>query len=279
MSVKITALSENISDNPELLPDFGLSLYIEINDKTILLDTGSTGKCLNNAEKLGFDLSKLDAVVLSHGHFDHTDGLVNLIENGIKTVPVYFNRYMFCERYWRRTDDGDYYFPTMSGLSPSYLQRNKITFKGLCGDVYRLFADEDAYILSNIERVCDFEEICPDDYIKSGGGFIVDTYRDECVLVIDLGNDLAVLTGCGHHGVINICRYASKVFGKPVSAFIGGTHLAAFGSERIEKTVSALKNLDLKILAAGHCTGPEAMSAFKALPFFIPLHTGTKINL
>ena len=65
MSVKITALSENISDNPELLPDFGLSLYIEINDKTILLDTGSTGKCLNNAEKLGFDLSKLDAVVLS----------------------------------------------------------------------------------------------------------------------------------------------------------------------------------------------------------------------
>ena len=69
------------------------------------------------------------------------------------------------------------------------------------------------------------------------------------------------------------------MFGKPVSAFIGGTHLAAFGSERIEKTVSALKDLDLKILAAGHCTSPEAMSAFKALPFFVPLHTGTKINL
>lgn len=279
MSVTVTALSENISENPELEADFGLSLHIKVNNKSILLDAGSTGKCLDNANILGIDLSKSDAIVLSHGHFDHTDGIVKLIDNGITNVPVYFNRYAFCERYWYKKDDGDYYFPTMSGLSPSYLQRNKVPFRGICTDVYKLFEDEEVYILSGIERVCDFEEICPDDYIKSNNEFIVDTYKDESILVIISDGELIVLTGCGHHGVINICRYAEKTFSLPVKAFIGGTHLVAFGPERTEKTIKELQKLNFKTFAVGHCTGPYAMKAFEVLKSFTPLHTGTKLKL
>lgn len=278
MSVKVTVLSENISENPELEADFGLSLHIKINDRSILLDAGSTGKCLDNAKKLGIDLSSLDAAVLSHGHFDHTDGIVKLIENGITNVPLYFNRYMFCERYWYKKDDGDYYFPTMSGLSYSYLQRNKVPFKGVCTDVFKIFDDEEVYILSGIKRTCPFEEICPDDFIKTNGEFDVDTYKDECVLVIVSEDGLIVLTGCGHHGVVNICEYAAKTFGLPVKAFIGGTHLAAFDHERTEKTLEAIKNSSIKTFAAGHCTGPDAMETFKELPSFVPLHTGTVLD-
>lgn len=91
--LKITALAENISENELLSADFGLSLYIEFGGKKILLDTASTGKCLENAEKLGINLHSLDAIVLSHGHFDHTDGAVSLIENGITDTPVYISRY------------------------------------------------------------------------------------------------------------------------------------------------------------------------------------------
>ena len=71
MLITVTALSENISENPELEADFGLSIHIKINNKSILLDAGSTGKCFDNAKKLGIELSKLDAILLSHGHFDH----------------------------------------------------------------------------------------------------------------------------------------------------------------------------------------------------------------
>lgn len=279
MPVTITALSENISDDSRLQADFGLSLHIKTDRKSIMLDTGSTGKCLENANALGIDLSKLDAILLSHGHFDHTDGMTRLIENKITDVPVYFNRYMFCERYWRKKDNGNYYFPTMSGLSPQYLQRERIPFTGVCDDVFRLFPDEEIYILSNIERTCPFEDICPDDVIKINNEFVTDDYRDECVLAVDIGDGIAVMTGCGHHGVINICTYAQKVLGKPVKAFIGGTHLAAFDFERTEKTIAELKKSSLKLLAAGHCTGPQAMEAFSQLDFFVPLRTGTKINL
>lgn len=279
MSITVTALSENISENPELEADFGLSIHIKINNKSILLDAGSTGKCFDNAKKLGIELSKLDAILLSHGHFDHTDGIVRLIENGITNVPLYFNRYMFCERYWYKKDDGDYYFPTMSGLSPSYLQRHRVPFKGVCTDVYKMFDDEEIYILSGIERTCPFEEICPDDYIKTNGEFSVDTYCDESILVIVSDGELIVLTGCGHHGVINICSYASKVFGLPVKAFIGGTHLLAFGPERTDKTLEAIKNSSIRTFAVGHCTGPDAMRKFESLPSFVPLHTGTVLNL
>ena len=276
MSVTVTALSENISENSTLEADFGLSLHISVNGRSIMLDAGSTGTCLENAKKLGIDLSSLDAIVLSHGHFDHTDGALHLIENGITNIPLYFNRYMFSERYWYKKDDGDYYFPTMTGLSPHYLKRTRVPFMGVCSSVFQLF--EGVYILSNIERTCPFEEICPDDVIKSGNEFITDDYRDECVLALDGGDGLIVLTGCGHHGVINICTYAQKMLQKPVKAFIGGTHLAAFGSERTLKTIEALKKLELKLLAVGHCTGPAAMEAFKQLGIFTPLHTGTKIN-
>ena len=187
--LKITALAENISENELLSADFGLSLYIEFGGKKILLDTASTGKCLENAEKLGINLHSLDAIVLSHGHFDHTDGAVSLIENGITDTPVYISRYAFSERYWHRTDDGEFYFPTMAGISPAYLQRKHVPFRALCTDSYEL--GENIYILSNISRSCEFEAVCPDDFVKVGNDYVIDDYRDECVLVLDMGDGLA----------------------------------------------------------------------------------------
>ena len=198
MSVTVTALSENISENSALEADFGLSLHISVNGRSIMLDAGSTGTCLENAKKLGIDLSSLDAIVLSHGHFDHTDGILCLIENGISNIPLYFNRYMFSERYWYKKDDENYYFPTMSGLSPQYLKRMRVPFMGVCDSIFQLF--DGVYILSNIERTCPFEEICPDDVIKSGNEFITDDYRDECVVALDDGDGLIILTGCGRDG-------------------------------------------------------------------------------
>ena len=92
MPITITALSENISDDSRLCADFGLSLHIQTDRRSIILDTGSSGKCFDNAKTLGIDLSKTDAVVLSHGHFDHTDGILRLTESNSLNAPLYFSR-------------------------------------------------------------------------------------------------------------------------------------------------------------------------------------------
>ncbi|MBN2439440.1 MAG: MBL fold metallo-hydrolase, partial [Deltaproteobacteria bacterium] len=86
--LKITALVENTSPNPDLFTESGLSLYIETADKRILFDTGVTGKIIDNAEKLNVSLDKIDLCVISHGHFDHTGGLINFLKLNAK-APVY----------------------------------------------------------------------------------------------------------------------------------------------------------------------------------------------
>ena len=83
MSTKITVLSENLSFDPNLEADFGISLWVETNGHSFLMDTGTSGKCLENAKKLNIDLATAEAIVFSHGHCDHTNGLIHLAEEGI----------------------------------------------------------------------------------------------------------------------------------------------------------------------------------------------------
>ena len=99
-------------------------------------------------------------------------------------------------------------------------------------------------------------------------------------VVIEEDDGLILLSGCGHVGLVNICSCAEKRLGKPVKAFIGGTHLMAFPAERTEHTLDYVKHSTIRTLAAGHCTGPTAMIRFaEEIPGFVPVHTGTVIDL
>lgn len=280
MSVKITVLSENQSFIPDLDADFGISLWIECDNISLLMDTGTSGKCFENAGKLGIDLKTAQAIVLSHGHCDHTNGLFHLVRQGITHTPVYLHRYFFNERYWDKVGDGDFYFPTMSGLSPQYLMEHQIPFQAIYQSLHPLFKDAGIWLLSNIPKTSRFESICPTDVIRRGGDYVIDDYRDEMCLVIEQNDGLIILSGCGHTGLVNICTCAQSHFGKPVTAFIGGTHLMAFPPERTEETLNFILKSQIRTLAVGHCTGPYAAERFKnELASYIPLHTGTVITL
>lgn len=280
MSVKITVLSENLSFNPELEADFGISIWVEAHGHSFLMDTGTSGKCLGNAKKLGIDLNHAEAIVLSHGHCDHTNGLFHLADNGLTKTPLYLHRYFFNERYWDKTEDGGYYYPTMTGLSPQYLMQHQIPFKAIYQPLYPLFEDTGIWLMSDIPRTSVFESICPSDVIRRGGDYMVDDYRDEMSVVIEQENGLIIISGCGHIGLVNICTCAEKRLGKPVKAFIGGTHLMAFPADRTEHTMEYIKNSQIRTLAVGHCTGPNAMNRFEAeIPGFVAVHTGTVIDL
>lgn len=280
MSAKITILSENVSFHPELESDFGISIWIETQNHSILMDTGTLGKCFENARKLNIDLSRADAICFSHGHCDHTNGLMHLAEEGITKAPVYLHRYFFNERYWDKVDDGGYYYPTMSALSPQYLMQHQIPFKAIYQPLYPLFDDAKIWLLSDVPRTCIYESICPSDVVRRGGDYVVDDYRDEMSVVIEEEDGLIILSGCGHNGLINICTCAEKRLCKPVKAFIGGTHLMAFPEDRTQHTLEYIRNSSIKTLAVGHCTGPKAMERFaKEVEGFIPVHTGTVIEI
>ncbi len=280
MSAKITVLSENQSFEPNLEADFGISLWVESNNHAFLMDTGTLGKCLENAKKLSIDLTSAEAICFSHGHCDHTNGLIHLANQGITKIPVYLHRYFFNERYWDKADDGGYYYPTMSALSPQYLMQHQIPFKAIYQPLYPLFEDGNIWLMSDVRRTCVYESICPSDVVRRGGDYVVDDYRDEMSIVIEDKDGLIILSGCGHNGLINICTCAENRFGKPVKAFIGGTHLMAFPEERTEHTLNFIKNSNIQTLAVGHCTGPNAMKRFEEeISGFIPIHTGTVIEI
>lgn len=87
MTVKITTLIENNSDNPSLHSEHGLSFYIQVDNTNIIFDTGQSGKFIENADKLNIDLKQTDYVILSHGHYDHSGGFISLI----KEILIYKN--------------------------------------------------------------------------------------------------------------------------------------------------------------------------------------------
>lgn len=279
MAVTLTSLLDNLNPAPNLASEFGFSLYLEAGGRKILFDTGSTGVFCDNAKALGVDLSALDAVVLSHGHFDHARGYTRLVEEGLTHAPLYLHRYFFTERYWHQTALDGLYEPTGSGLSQSYLMRHRVACKGICADVFPLFADAGIYIVANFARQCEFEMADPTNVAKIGGGFVVDDYRDEIALAVELAEGLLVITGCAHAGLVNICQSAAARLGRPVTAFVGGTHLAASPPARAEATLRWVNASALKTLALCHCTGEDARNTFaQGCPACVSLSTGETLT-
>ena len=115
---------------------------------------------------------------------------------------------------------------------------------------------------------------------RRGGALEVDPFPDEAALVLEAGEDLALLSGCAHSGVVSMCRQVSARFGRPVTVFLGGTHLSDSGEERVRYTCARLRELGVRRLGACHCTGAGAMEYFAArFPGFFPVRTGLRISL
>lgn len=278
MTIKVTALIENRTNHPELTAEFGLSLLVEVEDRRILFDTGSSGAFLRNGEALGVDLTDLDAVVLSHGHIDHCRGLKAMVEGGTLTVPLYVHREFFTDRWWDKSDTEGYLEPTSSGLSVSYLLRNNVKLRALSQPVFQPFPGEEIYLISGFRRTCRFEPLDPLDMIFAGGEFRVDEYRDELVLVIRKEEGLVVITGCAHNGMVNICAHAETLFGAPVVAYIGGTHLVPSPVSRALATAEYVNGSSIRTFAACHCTGAEAYRIFEEkCPSFRQFSTGDSL--
>lgn len=279
--MKITVLMENTA--PEgcgLTPEHGLSLYIEYRDRVLLLDAGASGKFADNAQVLGVNLSAVEAAVLSHGHFDHGDGLRRFFQCNSR-APVYV-RPGAAGAYFGAGPEGPRYIGVHRALWREY-QNRFVETTGL----YSLA--EGVWLAGETVHDPVFAGQAADLLFKRGeDDFIPDDYRHEQSLVLEGERGLVVLNSCSHGGIVNIVRSVLDQFpGKRVFAVVGGFHMFGKGESGMNCTqayvfqvAGALRELGVEQLYTGHCTGEPAFALLQNCfgPQCSALSTGQSLN-
>ena len=263
MDIKITTLAENTAD-VGFLAEWGLSMYIEADGVNILFDTGAGIAAVHNAQLFGIDLSKVDKIVLSHGHYDHTGGLREVLMMIKKPIEVIAHPDIWSPKYGRlRQGMGKERYsgmPFQRELLENLGARFNMTAKPV-----RL--SDHFFTTGEIPMLTDYEEIDSGMFDKKTGEMLPDELKDDLSLVIDADYGLVVILGCAHRGIVNTIKQAQKVTGKElIYAAIGGTHLLNAERPRWEKTALDLKAMGVQYLGVSHCTGFEA-SAYLAQEF------------
>ncbi len=260
--MKLTVLTEN-SAGAKFFAEHGLSYIIEHNSKTILFDTGYSNVFLKNAEILDIDINKTtDTVVLSHGHWDHGDGLRFLENKTLITPPN-----SFIKRF-RKNDKSNI------GLVLSY---NELKQKfSIITSKEPYFITDSIIFLGEIPRLNNFESKTTTFVNEKGEP---DFVPDDSALAFIDGNELIVVTGCSHSGICNIIEYAKMVTGiTKVRAVIGGFHLK-FDNKQTQKTIEYFKLNKILKLYPSHCTELPALAAFYNTFNIEQLKTGKILSL
>lgn len=243
--MKISILVENTAGTT-FKAEHGLSYLIEHKNKTILFDTGHSDLFIENATKLGYNLQNdVDLVVLSHGHWDHGNGL-----KYFNNKPLLLHPKSFTKRY-RKADN------TNLGLDTSKEQLS-ITYQLRTSDKPFLI-DPGVLFLGEIPRLKTFEaQTTP--FVDENGD--PDFVPDDSALVIMDHGALNIITGCSHSGICNIIEYAKKVMHcNTVNAVMGGFHLK-HNNEQTKQTVQYFKDNNITHIYPSHCTDLPALAAF-----------------
>lgn len=276
MKFRITILCDNtVGAISGTLGEHGFAALVEWEGGSILFDTGQGNSLLHNALRMNRDLHKVGKVALSHGHCDHTGGLLPLLRNcGGK--EIYAHPAIFSRRY--RVKDTGESFPIGIPYEEHFLRGLGGRFS--LGEQFREIAGG-VFLSGEVPRKTAFEkgdagQFCDD------AGFCADEVPDDQSLVIVSGRGLVLLLGCCHGGVVNTIELAREKTGvENVYAVIGGTHLGYSDQARLDETVRALRGYRINKLYAGHCTGFAASARlFREFPGqFQPAHVGFTIEI
>ena len=274
MQVRITTLSENTAGMPGVIAEWGLSILAETDDLKILMDTGLSISVPHNAPRLGVDLATVDKIVLSHGHYDHTGGLWEVLAKTGK-VEIIAHPDIFAAKYARYGEQARYVgIPfsreALEALASLTLSREPV------------WITEDIVTTGEIPMITEYEEIDPPLRVKEGGELVPDPLRDDRALIIKTDAGLVVITGCAHRGIINTLYHARELTGVDVvHTVVGGTHLFLASEERVLLTAAALREFGVRRLGVSHCTGmPAAMMLAQEFgDIFFFNNTGTRITV
>lgn len=261
-TIRVTVLVENTAYGAGLLAEHGLAFWIEAGSRRVLFDTGQGGVLVHNAFRLSVPLREADAVVLSHGHYDHTGGLAEALK-ARPPIPVYAHpaalepKFMLGPR--RAVREIGMPFPARRAVR-EHAER-LVQTREPTSVVPGLFAT------GPVPRVTDFE--------TTGGDFFLDPecrrpdpLDDDQSVFFESAAGTVVLLGCAHSGVVNTLHYIRRLTkDRPIHAVLGGMHLVGASQERVDRTIEELRVLDIQRLGPAHCTGLPAIAAlWHALP-------------
>lgn len=252
----MTILSTMLADDG--IGEWGFAALVEVDGRQLLVDTGARPQTvLANAHDLRIDLSKVEDVVLTHFHDDHTGGLMTLRTEMKKRNAASFSRVHEATGFF-------YSRPSANGREGNRMIAMRLEYEATGGQFVE--HDRAAEILAGVWVTGPITRKFPErnwsssGKVRTPGGLMEDTVPDDQSIVVNTSQGLVVITGCGHAGIVNILTAADQQFNhRSVHAIIGGLHLFAAKDEQVDWTADKLKTFGLRYLIGAHCTGIESM--------------------
>lgn len=257
--MRIINLIEDTPGNGSCLYEHGLSFYIETKKHRILMDTGASDAFIKNALKLGIDLKLVDIVVLSHGHYDHSGGILSFVEiNPNATIYIQKNA---VNDYFSIRENGMAYI----GIDKKILLLPNIVY---VDDLIKI--DDELVIFSNIAGRIYWPQANQRLKQRIDGTLVQDEFNHEQCLVVNENNCSYLFSGCAHNGIINILQRYNQIFKRYPDKIISGFHMikkVPYDQDEI-LVIKETANILTKIPAlfyTGHCTGKEAFVIMKEI--------------
>lgn len=252
----IQVLIENTVFKKGLISEHGLSLLLEKGSDQIIIDTGQSGKFVHNALQMNIDLTKIKKVILTHGHYDHVGGLKRFLEMN-KNAAVYANKQILNKKYAKRTNG----LIEEIGFDAALYETNKNNF---------VLMDQDQEISKNLFLISDMMIKYDNDYTTNN--FLVDNnntknkdeFLDELFIVIKEKEDIHIISGCSHKGILNVIYTAEEKFkGHRIKTIVGGFHVKGMHEKDVIEIAEVIKQYDIDKIYTGHCTGIEEYAVLK----------------
>ncbi|NLH74941.1 MAG: MBL fold metallo-hydrolase [Verrucomicrobia bacterium] len=252
-TILLTVLVENTVRCRGLKAEHGLAFHLQVGRQSLLFDTGQSDLVTENARLLSVDLTALDAVAISHGHYDHIGGLSAV--RGLAPGAVLRAHPTALIRRFSRNPNGT----TRSVGIPDTIQEITPPDAGpFCANSSPAEVLPGVFLTGEVPRRVNFEDV-GGPFVLDEAGTQPDPIEDDQALFFDSREGVVVLLGCAHAGVVNTLRHIRELTGgRPIHAVLGGMHLLTASPERMERTVDALRELRVHKLGPAHCTGAAA---------------------